>query len=221
MQRNSSFHSLLNSWCLDRQWRTFYKSHRTNDRSAKVFLRLVGFLGYQLHLQQGLVTSGDVSVWDTPLRSGVPVLYLSCLNLPICMGFLPNENLNLVVPVPSTSLHNRSSISFSALPNRHPTPHPSLQACVSALACLVWFPRRQALCPSKPAAVFSRARRPCSGKPPLSWVGLLTFLGNAPLLGTTFNNPSLEKHCGGGRLLKSKEFRSKSLYCFFKGSQVG
>lgn len=65
-----------------------------------------------------------------PLRSGVLVLHLlSCLKPLICMFFvLPNKNTNLVLPVPSASYTTPTSIFFSALTNRHPTPCSSLQA---------------------------------------------------------------------------------------------
>lgn len=39
----------------------------------------------------------------------------------------------------TTSYTSPTSISFSALTNRHPTPCPSLQACVFTAACLVLF----------------------------------------------------------------------------------
>lgn len=133
-------HSLLDTWCLHRPWKMFYKLHRKNNRSTVVFLSLAGFLRYQLQLQQGLVISGNTHAWDTPLRSGVPVLHLlSCLNPPICMFFSCQTRtwiLGFLSPPPSYT--TPASISFT-LTNKHPTPYPSLQVYLSSSSRLVLF----------------------------------------------------------------------------------
>lgn len=62
------------------------------------------------------------------------------LNPLICKAFfLPKKNLNLVFPVPPPPCTISTSISFSALTNRHPTPCPSLQACVLTASFLLLF----------------------------------------------------------------------------------
>lgn len=101
MQRNNSFHSLLDTWCLHRQWRAFYKLHRKNNWSIIVFLSLAGFLGYQLQLQPSLVISSNTHAWETPLRSGIPVLHLSsCFSAPICVDFSAKQEPNSCASCP-------------------------------------------------------------------------------------------------------------------------
>lgn len=147
---NTSFHD-LDTRCLHRQWRMFRKIYRKNNQSTIVFLSLVGFLGYQLHLQQGLIVWGNIHAWEMPLGSSLPVL-IYCLAYihPSAWGFFCQTRMWILCflsPPPSHTMP--TSISFSTLMNRHPT-------------LLLWFKLSHSLRSTQPLSHFSFVFPPCS-----------------------------------------------------------